>query len=72
MFKLNIDKDVDPDGDGGFILNLPYGYRCDDTDVIHTRGFDSMKALRAYSKNSVMACDCVDCQKNNAKTEIRK
>jgi hypothetical protein len=36
-YKLNVARDVDLDGDDGFILNLPYGFRFYD-DIVHTIG----------------------------------
>jgi 23S rRNA G2445 N2-methylase RlmL len=59
-YKLNVKRDVDTDEPGVYILNLPYGYRFDD-EVIHTRGYDSMKEVRAAAKNDVISCDCAGC-----------
>lgn len=59
-YKLNVARDVDPDGDEGFILNLPYGFRFYD-DIVHTRGYDKMSEVRYSAKNDVVPCDCNDC-----------
>jgi hypothetical protein len=58
-YKLNV-RDVDQDEDV-FILNLPRGYRFDD-EVVHVRGFDSMKELMLASQRDVEPCDCKDCK----------
>ena len=60
-YKLNINSDVDPDGDTGFILNLPHGFRFYD-DLVHTRGYDTMKELKQAAKHDVIECDCKDCK----------
>ena len=60
-YKLNISRDVDPDGDTGFILNLPNGFRFYD-DLVHTRGYDTIKELKDSAKNDVIPCDCKDCK----------
>jgi hypothetical protein len=59
-YKLNVSRDVDPDGDMGFVLNLPYGFRFSD-DLVHVRGYDSMKELKQSVKDDVIPCDCKDC-----------
>jgi hypothetical protein len=58
-YKLNV-KDVDQDEDR-FILNLPRGHRFDD-EVVHVRGFDSMKELMLASQRDVIPCHCKDCK----------
>jgi hypothetical protein len=58
-YKLNVQRDVDYDDDGP-ILNLPHGYRFSD-EVVHTRGYDSMKELRAAIKTEVIECRCSGC-----------
>lgn len=63
-YKLNKSRDVDTDGDEGYILNLPNGYRFDD-EVVHTRGFDTMKELRAAIKTNVIPCNCKGCATGN-------
>lgn len=60
-YKLNINRDVDPDGDTGFILNLPNGFRFYD-DLVHTRGYDTMKELKESAKKDVIPCNCKDCK----------
>ncbi len=60
-YKLDINRDVDPDGDTGFILNLPNGFRFSD-DIVHTRGYDTMRELKLSVKNDVILCDCKDCK----------
>lgn len=59
-YKLNFTRDVDTDEPGNYILNLPPGFRFDD-DLVHVRGFDSMKELRAAIKTDVIPCDCSGC-----------
>ena len=64
-YKLDVKNDVDVDGYGdevGYILNLPYGFRFYD-DLVHVRGYDTMKELRQSAKDDVIACDCKDCVK---------
>ena len=59
-YKLDVNRDVDPDGDYGYILNLPRGFRFSD-DVCHVQGFDTMKDLRQAVKTQVIPCGCRDC-----------
>ena len=61
-YKLNVSRDVDTD-DGVYILNLPNGFRLDEKDLGHTMGFDSMRELRQYAKDSVIQCNCDVCTK---------
>ena len=61
-YKLDVKRDVDVDQDA-YILNLPYGFRFSD-DIVHVRGYDSMKELRQSVKNDVIPCDCNECQTN--------
>ena len=65
QYKLNIERDVDTDEPGSYILNLPRGFRFDEhsspNDRSHVRGYDSMKELRADIKHSVIPCDCSGC-----------
>lgn len=65
-YKLDVDRDVDPDGDSGWILNLPNGWRFR-SEIVHTRGFDTMKELRFDAKNDVVPCDCDQCKQGIAK-----
>lgn len=60
-YKLNVQRDVDTDEPGSYILNLPNGFRFDD-DLVHVRGFDSMRELRDAVKNDVIPCDCSGCK----------
>lgn len=66
-YKLNIKRDVDVHGGNFFettdyILNTPSGYRINDSDIVHVRGFDSMAELKAYVKDGgVIPCDCKSC-----------
>lgn len=62
-YKLNVQRDVDPDGDTGHILNLPDGFRFYD-DMVHTRGYDTMKELRRAAREDTVPCDCADCVAN--------
>lgn len=59
-YKLDVKRDVDPDGDDGFILCLPFGWRFYD-DLVHVRGYDTMKELRDDVKWTVIPCDCDEC-----------
>lgn len=59
-YKLNVPRDVDTDEPGSYILNLPRGFRFDD-EIVHTRGFDSMKELRTAVRTEVIPCTCKDC-----------
>lgn len=59
-YTLIAERDVDPDGSGGFILNLPHGWCFADEDI-HTRGYDTMSELRKDAQNNVVPCDCEDC-----------
>lgn len=58
-YKLDVKRDVDVDQDV-YILNLPYGFRFSD-DIVHVRGYDSMKELRQSVKDDVIPCDCAEC-----------
>lgn len=61
-YKLDVKRDVDPDGDDGFILCLPYGWRFYD-DLVHVRGYDTMKELREDVRSGwmIIPCDCDEC-----------
>jgi hypothetical protein len=59
QYKLNMD-DVDVDSPTDFILNLPRGFRFND-EVVHVRGFSSMRELREAVKNEVIECRCSGC-----------
>lgn len=62
-YKLDVARDVDVDGYGdevSYILNLPNGYRFDD-DLVHIRGYDTMKELRHAVKHDIIPCDCKGC-----------
>lgn len=58
-YKLNVKNDVDQTEDG-YMLYLPYGYRFDD-EIVHCRGYDTMKEMRESIKWEVLACDCKEC-----------
>lgn len=60
-YKLDVARDVDTDEPGSYILNLPNGFRFDD-DLVHVRGFDTMRELRDAVKNDVIPCNCKGCQ----------
>jgi len=67
-YKLNVERDVDKASDGyatDYILNLPDGFRFYD-EVVHTRGFDSMRELRKAAKEDVIECECANCLKNKS------
>jgi len=59
-YKLNKERDVDCDEPGSYILNLPNGFRFSD-DIVHVRGFDTMKELREAVRNEVIPCSCESC-----------
>jgi hypothetical protein len=59
-YKLDVKRDVDTDEPGSFILNLVYGWRFYD-DLVHVRGYDSMKELRDAVKTDVIPCTCREC-----------
>lgn len=64
-YKLNIKRDVDISSDGyntDYVLNLPKGFRFYN-EIVHTRGYDSMKELKDAAKNDVVPCNCKDCIK---------
>jgi hypothetical protein len=64
-YKLDVKNDVDVDGygeDATYLLNLQYGFRFSD-DIVHVRGFDTMKELKESIKNDVIPCDCADCKR---------
>ena len=67
QYKLNVQRDVDTDEPGVYILNLPKGWRFDEhsspTNRSHVRGYDSMKELRADVRHSVIPCDCPECSR---------
>lgn len=63
QYKLDVQRDVDADDDG-YILNLPRGFRFDD-DLVHVRGFDTMRELRAAVKTDVIECHCSGCAATN-------
>lgn len=61
-YKLNVERDVDRDEPEGPILNLPRGFRFSD-DLVHVRGYDNMRELRAAIKTDVIPCTCADCSR---------
>lgn len=66
-YKLNVARDVDTDEPGVYILNLPYGFRFDDSheeNPEHVRGFDTMAEVRAAARDDVIACACRECAAN--------
>lgn len=66
-YKLNIKRDVDVHGGNfldstDYILNTPSGYRINDIDLVHVRGFDSMEEIKAFVKDGgVIPCNCQEC-----------
>jgi hypothetical protein len=60
-YKLDIARDVDPDGSDGYMLCLPYGFRFYD-DLVHVRGYDTLAEVRAAAKSDVVPCDCTECK----------
>jgi hypothetical protein len=65
-YKLNIERDVDMSSGMSdqvdYILNLPDGFRFID-DLVHVRGYDSLKELKAGAKNDTIPCNCLECTK---------
>lgn len=60
-YKLNVSRDVEVFDGEDYLLTLPYGFRFYD-DIVHTKGFDSMREIRAAIKNGeVVPCDCNEC-----------
>lgn len=59
-YKLDVKRDVDEDEGGGLMLWLPFGFRFYD-DLVHTRGFDTMRELRQAAEQDVVPCDCPEC-----------
>jgi hypothetical protein len=62
-YKLNVSRDVDVDGYGdevSYILNLPNGFRFYD-DLVHIRGYDTMKELKQSVKTDIIPCTCLGC-----------
>ena len=66
-YKLNVQRDVDTDEPGVYILNLPGGFKFDEPGDCHTRGFDTMKELRDDVKNAVVPCSCDGCNQMTRK-----
>lgn len=60
-YKLNVARDVDTDEPGSYILNLPKGFRFYD-DLVHIKGYDTMRELRESIKWEVIPCDCKECE----------
>lgn len=64
-YKLNVKRDVEIEkNDFGtdYILTLPYGWRFDD-EIVHVRGYDSLKELRQSARDEVIVCACNECVK---------
>lgn len=61
-YKLDVKRDVDPVGDDGFMLWLPFGWRFYD-EIVHVRGYDTMKELREDVRSGwmIIPCDCDEC-----------
>jgi predicted neutral ceramidase superfamily lipid hydrolase len=75
-YKLNVKNDVDVctsrfSDDTDYLLHLPYGFRFSD-EVVHIRGFDSMKELKEAAKKDVVLCDCQNCKEGLMKQRIAK
>ena len=60
-YKLDVKRDVDPNGDA-FMLWLPFGWRFYD-EIVHVRGYDTMKELREDVRSGwmIIPCDCDEC-----------
>ena len=59
-YKLDLKRDIDPDGDEGYILCLPFGYRFYD-DLVHVRGFDTIREIKRAAREDVIVCTCQEC-----------
>ena len=59
-YKLDIQRDIDADGDEGYMLYLPAGFRFYD-DLVHVRGFDTLREIREAARRDVVPCNCVEC-----------
>jgi hypothetical protein len=69
-YKLDINRDVDADGDA-YMLWLPFGFRFSD-DLVHVRGFDTIAEIRQAAKNDVISCDCNDCKLNSEQLKAKE
>ena len=65
-YKLDVQRDVDVDEGGGLMLWLPVGFRFYD-DLVHVRGFDTLKEVRKAAREDVIVCDCAECRQLAAK-----
>jgi hypothetical protein len=65
-YKLDAKRDVDVDEGGGLMLWLPVGFRFYD-DLVHVRGFDTMREVRQAAREDVIPCDCPECKQLAAK-----
>ena len=61
-YKLDINRDVEADGDA-YMLWLPFGFRFSD-DLVHVRGFDTIAEICQAAKTDVILCNCEDCKTN--------
>jgi hypothetical protein len=59
-YRLDVKRDVDEDYCGGYMLNLPFGFRFYD-DLVHVRGFDTLREVRQAAREDVIPCDCAEC-----------
>jgi len=48
------------------MLWLPVGFRFYD-DLVHVRGFDTMREVRQAAREDVIPCDCPECKQLAAK-----
>jgi hypothetical protein len=69
-YKLDINRDVDADGDA-YMLWLPFGFRFSD-DLVHVRGFDTIAEIKEAAKRDVIPCDCEDCKLNIKELAAKK
>ena len=60
-YKLDVKRDVDHCQEGGYMLCLPPGFRFYD-DMVHVRGFDTLKEIRQAARRDVIPCDCKECE----------
>jgi hypothetical protein len=64
-YKLNVKQDVETingDFSRNYFLTLPYGFRFYD-DLVHVRGYDTMRELRLSARTEIISCNCQECVK---------
>ena len=69
-YKLDIKRDVDGI-EGDYLLWLPAGFRFND-DMVHVRGYDTIKEIKIAAQLDVVECDCDDCKQNIANSKAKE